>query len=61
MTFTLSDKEHTDLLIMLGFATAMAWKDTDKSLAYSFIRLANAINANNPNWKPYEVPERSNV
>jgi hypothetical protein len=47
--------EDADLLLLaLGYAMGHAAQRGDRSLANTFIRFANRINANNPNWRPYE-------
>ena len=56
MTIELTDDEYMQLLIMMGYATGAAMKQ-DRKLADNFLRLANAVNKNNPRWTRYEVPE----
>ncbi|HEX5426624.1 MAG TPA: hypothetical protein VFW94_24075 [Candidatus Acidoferrales bacterium] len=56
MEIKLSTEEYETLLLMMGYATAAAF-ESDKKLAYSFLKVANAVNRNNPSWTPYEIPE----
>ena len=44
-------------VFMLGYATGAAMKEELENLAISFLRLANKLNMNNPNWIRYEIPE----
>lgn len=56
-TFELTDQEFETLLLALGTATGAALRHSDNGMAYSFLRLANAINKDNPKWTPYVIPE----
>jgi len=53
----LSRSEYEVLLLALGFATGAAVRDHDTQLAHSFVRLANAVNKDQPGWVPYKMPE----
>lgn len=53
----LSESEFTTLLLMMGYATGAASKESDKGLGLSFLRIANAVNRDNPDWTPYELAE----
>jgi hypothetical protein len=55
-TFTLTNEEYERLLLMMAFAVGAAFKQ-DKYQSYMFLDLANRINKNNPNWRPYAIPE----
>ncbi len=57
MTIDLSSEEFDMLLLALGYATGAAHKENEKRLMYSFVRLTNAVNRDNPNYIPYQVPE----
>jgi hypothetical protein len=57
MQIDLNGDEFDVLLIALGYATGAVSKD-NPGLADSFMRIANAVNRNNPLWTPYEVPEK---
>lgn len=57
-TFTLSRDDYETLLLMLGVATAAV---NDGKLACSFLRLANEINKNNRDWRPYDVPPAKEI
>jgi hypothetical protein len=52
----LSEADYDGLLMMLGYAIGAAMRD-DMTTAYAFLRLANRINKDNPNWTPYADPE----
>jgi hypothetical protein len=54
----LTRDEFDVLLIMMGYAAAAAYQQKNTSMAYAFIRIANAVNKDNLNWTPYEVPEK---
>jgi hypothetical protein len=53
---SLTRAEYSRLLLMMGFATGSAFKE-DRYLAYRFMDLANRISRDNPDWKPYDIPE----
>jgi len=56
MTFTLTRDEFEVLLLMMGYATGAAFKENPR-LAHSFLELANRVNKDSPNWKPYQIPD----
>lgn len=58
MTIELTDDEFDTLLLMCGYAAGAASNHDDRRLANGFLRIANAINRNNPQWIPYEIPEK---
>jgi hypothetical protein len=55
-TVQLSEDEYEGLLLMMGYAAGAAEREGDKRLSRCFLRLANAVNRDNPSWTPYEVP-----
>jgi hypothetical protein len=57
MTIELTQDEFDSLLVMVGYAAGAAFKEGNRNMAYRFICIANKINANNPRWFPYEIPE----
>jgi hypothetical protein len=57
VTIELSRDEMDSLTICLGYALGAAVDHEDRKLGDSFLRIANAVHRNNPNWTPYEVPE----
>jgi hypothetical protein len=59
MKIELTDDEFSTLLLMCGYAAGAASSHDNKRLAYGFLRVANAINRNNPSWTPYEIPKES--
>jgi hypothetical protein len=54
--FALTQEEFDVLLLALGYATGAAMRDFNSDMACRFMRLANRVNQNNPNWKPYILP-----
>lgn len=60
MTIELTDDEMSQLILMCGYATGAAERNGDRRLALSYLRLANRINENNPQWTPYAIPEEKN-
>jgi hypothetical protein len=58
MQIDLSEDEFEVLILALGYAAGAASKDNvNPSLVDSFIRVANAVNRNNPRWTNYEIPD----
>ncbi len=55
MTFELTPEQHELLIFALGIA-AGASSLGSTPLAEKILRLANAVNKDNPRWHPYEVP-----
>lgn len=56
-TIELSRDEKDTLMLALGTATNVALLQRDKHLFFQFLRLANAVNRKNPDWRPYGIPE----
>jgi hypothetical protein len=56
-TNDLTAMEKMLFTMMQGFAVGAAMKQRDKRLANEFIRLTNKLNADNPNFTPYQVEE----
>ena len=52
----MSQEEWTNLLIMLGMATGMAFNKSNQE-GYRWVKLVNAMNETNPQFRPYEIPE----
>jgi hypothetical protein len=57
MQIDLTDEEFQQLVIMAGYAMGAATKSGEQSLARSFLRVANAMNKNNPRWTRYQVED----
>ena len=53
----LTEKERELFLMMQGMAAAVAMQGGDKQLIRAVVRLINKINAGNPGFIPYTVPE----
>jgi hypothetical protein len=56
MKFELNKEDFELLLISLGVAAGVATRDGNPVLFLRFLKLANTINKDNPDWTPYEVP-----
>jgi hypothetical protein len=54
----LTQDEFENLLVALGVATHSFMRQHDEQGTCRVMRLANAVNRNNPNWTPLQVPER---
>lgn len=57
MQIDLSDEEFQQLIIMAGYAMGAATKSGEEALARSFLRVANAVNRNNPRWRRYNIED----
>jgi len=53
-TITLDEEDFTSLLSALGIALNTAIMQRDAILSARLLHLANAVNAHNPNWTPYD-------
>jgi hypothetical protein len=56
MQIELTEEQFQTLLLMAGCATGAAFKEGDRQLAYRFVELCNAINKDNPQFIPYDIP-----
>lgn len=56
LEFSLTPDEFDLLLSMAGVATGFMMAQGKKRLAYSFVRLVNRLNENNPDFTPYTIP-----
>jgi len=57
MTIEITDEEFNQLIIMAGYAMGAAHRSGEQSLARSFLRVANAINRDNPRWTRYQIED----
>jgi hypothetical protein len=57
VTLEMTPAEYSQLLLILGYATGSASKANDKEMAYSVLAFANALNATNPDFRQYAIPE----
>jgi len=57
MIIDLEREDFEGLLLMAGYALGCAAREKDSSQMILFLALANKINANNPDWTPYEIPD----
>lgn len=57
MVVDLNEEDFATLLVMLGYATGAARRQGERELSIRFVKLANTINRDNPNWTPYQVSD----
>jgi hypothetical protein len=57
MQIELSEEDHAILLMALGMATGAMFAQNALRMAYAVVSLTNKLNACNPNYRPYEIPE----
>jgi hypothetical protein len=57
MTIELTEDERQGITFALGIAAGAYARDQYKPGIRRVFLLANAINRNNPQWIPYEIPE----
>jgi hypothetical protein len=55
---TLSREDFESLLLALGMATGLCFREGQEQLAYRIIQLTNIINAGNPDFLPYAIPPK---
>ena len=53
----MSRSEYSTLVFALGMAAGASRKDGDNRIFWNLIDLMNRINAGNPHFTPYEIPE----
>lgn len=53
----LSVDEYERLVFLVGYATGKAFDSGERELAYRFLDLANRVSRENPQWRPYHIPE----
>ena len=58
ITIQMSRLDYDTLLVMLGMATGVASRD---ALMWRCIDFVNRLNAGNPRFIPYEIPEEFKV
>ena len=54
VTLEMTRGEYENLLLAMGIAAGSA---SDKKAFWRWIEFANRLNAGNPNFMPYEIPE----
>jgi hypothetical protein len=57
VTIRLLREDFLFLVFTLGFAAAEHHNRGEKQIFSQTLKLANAINRDNPNWTPYETKE----
>lgn len=58
VTLRMSADDYANLLLALGIAAGSRARDGPGWLALA-LALANRLNAGNPQWTPYEIPEET--
>lgn len=58
VTLKLSEDDFASLLLVIGYATGAARYESDMSLFYRWMALANKVNEGNTDYRPYEIPEQ---
>jgi hypothetical protein len=57
VTLEMDREDYNMLLLMLGYATGAASKEHNQAKFWRLIDFVNRLNADNPNFRPYEIPE----
>jgi len=57
VTLEMTGEDFDRLIHLFGYAAGAATREEDKTLFYQWIQFANDLNATNPRWTPYEIPE----
>jgi hypothetical protein len=57
VTIVMSDHDYARLLMALGYVAVRANHIAGKKEFYSIVRVINELNAGNPEFTPYEVPD----
>lgn len=58
VTLEMTRDDYERLLIIIGFACGAAMRDRDDVPLYSWLQFTNELNAGNPKFRQYEIPER---
>lgn len=53
----MSREDFQRLVLLTGFAAGVASREGDKKTFWGWIDFANRLNATNPRYTPYEIPE----
>ena len=56
VTIEMSHDEFNRLLLILSYAAGAAKNDEDPKQFYRVLAFSNALNVENLNWKPYDIP-----
>lgn len=57
ITLTMTSDEYSQLLFMLGVSACESNKPGDRTIFYRYNAFMNHLNAGNPDFTPYEIPE----
>jgi hypothetical protein len=58
ITITMDSADYANLIVITGYAVGSAFKEGEMKMAYGFVRFINELNATNPAYIPYEIPEK---
>jgi len=61
VTLEMSRGDWDNLLVAVGIAAGVSSHDADKTAFWNWIDFANRLNATNPRFRQYEVPEEFKV
>jgi hypothetical protein len=56
VTLELTRADFEQLTLLMGCALGAAMRDGNKATFYAWLAFANALNATNPRWTPFEIP-----
>jgi hypothetical protein len=57
ITLEMTRGDWENLLVAVGIAAGVSSRDPDKTLFWHWIEFSNRLNATNPRFTQYEVPE----
>ncbi len=57
ITLVMSEANYCRILLALGMVTGLAHRVGEIQEFYGVLRLTNDLNAGNPQYTPYEIPE----
>lgn len=57
VTLEMSGDDFDQLLMILGYAAGSAHRDRELLTFYAWLDFTNRLNATNPSFTPYEIPE----
>lgn len=58
VTLAMTPDEYAQLLLMLGYALGARHKEGDLGGFYRWLAFVNDLNTGNPQFTPYEIPDR---
>ena len=57
ITLAMTSDEYLQLLLILGYALGARYAEGDRDGFYKWIAFVNSLNAENPHFTPYEIPD----